>query len=160
MAKAKAEAAPKGKAKPKPKPATVKAISEASKSNAGKPTEYTIEIASYICEQVANGEKLKSIYDRPEMPKRSTVYQWLAKHEEFAEMYARAQEDRADFFADEIVEISDDEKSDPNSRRVRIDARKWTAAKLRPRRYGEKLEVGGEGGGPLKLVLVKGDDAL
>jgi hypothetical protein len=58
-------------------------------------------------------------------------------------MYARAKEDSADVNADEIREISDNLDEDPNSRRVRIDARKWIAAKLKPRKYGDKIEIGG-----------------
>ena len=35
--------------------------------------------------------------------------------------------------------------------RVRIDARKWIASKLLPKRYGDKLQHTGEGGGPIRV---------
>lgn len=76
-----------------------------------------------------------------------------------SEMYARAREDRADVLVDEIVAISDEEtielkqtdagtialfdKTAVARNRLRVDARKWVAAKLRPRVYGDKLEVEG-----------------
>ncbi len=35
--------------------------------------------------------------------------------------------------------------------RLRVDARKWIAAKLLPKRYGDKLQHTGEGGGPIRV---------
>ena len=54
----------------------------------------------------------------------------------------RAREKQADFCAGEIVTIADTEP-DAAIARVRIDARKWVASKLRPKRYGDKLALGG-----------------
>ncbi len=56
--------------------------------------------------------------------------------------YARAREEQADFYADEIVTIADTEP-DAATARVRVDARKWVASKLKPKRYGDKLALGG-----------------
>jgi hypothetical protein len=74
-----------------------------------------------------------------------------------SEMYAQAREDRADVLADEIVAISDEAevtldretgrlKLDATAvarNKLRVDARKWAASKLKPRTYGDKLELGG-----------------
>jgi hypothetical protein len=83
-----------------------------------------------------------------------------------SEMYARARQERADLLADEIVEIADDGRNDTYvddegkvrvdhdviaRSRLRVDARKWVAAKLKPRVYGDKLELSGEIGTPTKL---------
>jgi hypothetical protein len=46
----------------------------------------------------------------------------------------------ADFRADEIIEIADDSQFPPDDRRVRIDARKWAAAKLNPRLYSDRVQ--------------------
>ena len=35
--------------------------------------------------------------------------------------------------------------------KLRVDARKWIASKLKPRVYGDKLELSGEVGAPTKL---------
>lgn len=43
--------------------------------------------------------------------------------------------------AEEILAISDDPNEDPQSRRVRVDARKWLMSKWAPKKYGDKLEV-------------------
>ncbi len=60
-----------------------------------------------------------------------------------ATQYACAREDQADYLADEIVDLADDEKIPADSRRIRVDARKWVASKLRPKQYGDKLALGG-----------------
>jgi hypothetical protein len=80
-------------------------------------------------------------------------------------MYARAREDQADTNADEILQIADEmppEYTDEKGRtyldqtfiqwqKNRIDARKWTAAKLKPRKYGDRMAVEGvEGGAAIK----------
>lgn len=63
-----------------------------------------------------------------------------------SEMYARAREDRADVLADEIVDIADEHVATAPAatrNKLRVDARKWAASKLRPRVYGDRLELNG-----------------
>jgi hypothetical protein len=43
----------------------------------------------------------------------------------------------------EIISIADDPTDDYNSRRVRVDARKWSASKLMPKKYGDRIEQTG-----------------
>ena len=45
---------------------------------------------------------------------------------------------QAEAFADQITAIADGE-GDPNDKRVRIDARKWIAARLLPKKYGDRV---------------------
>ena len=72
---------------------------------------------------------------------------------DLALQYTRAREDRADLHADEIIEISDDDNIHPESRKIRIDARKWTAARMNRRAYGDKPTPGGDRDNPLHTVL-------
>ena len=130
----------------------------------GRPTNYNENIALVICIRLANGEALKQITTEVDMPAQSTVYSWLLKFPEFTEMYARAREEQADSNADEVIAISDEEpryitdstgKSYVDSgwvahQRNRMEARKWTAMKLKPRKYGDRVAVEGvEGGAPI-----------
>lgn len=101
-------------------------------------TVYTDDVAASICGLVADGLALKEVCTGADMPSRSTVYKWFGQHPAFADMYARAREERADLIADEIVTIADTEV-DSNKARVRIDARKWWAAKVNPKKYGERI---------------------
>jgi len=110
-----------------------------------RPLEFNEAVADAICERLADGESLRSICSDSEMPAKSTVFKWLGLVPAFADQYARARETQADSLADDIVDIADNKALEPNDKRVRIDARKWLAGKLRPKAYGDKVAlVGGD----------------
>ena len=123
-----------------------------------RPTDYTPELAAEICSKLADGLSLKAICLGDDMPDKATVYRWIAKHDEFRDLYAHAREDQADTLADEIVDIADNcERDDANKARLQVDARKWVAAKLKPKRYGDKVtnEHTGPDGGPVKYERIE-----
>ena len=125
----------------------------ASVNKGGRPTLYSLEIALEICDRIADGESLVKICSDAKMPKKTAVYEWLLRHKEFAEIYARAREDQADTLADEIHAISDelpqqivDDKGKTRYdsayvqwQKNRVDARKWVAAKLKPKKYSDRI---------------------
>ncbi len=136
----------------------------------GRPSLYTDKLAAKICRRLAEGKSLRSICRDDAMPAISTVMGWLfdGDHDEFSEQYARAREAQAEVRADEIVDIADDDTNDFTAdkdgklvvdhehiqrSRLRVDARKWIAAKLLPKRYGDKLQHTGEGGGPVTFIM-------
>lgn len=125
----------------------------------GRPSLYTPELAEKICTAVATSELgLAAILKRKGMPSYGTVMRWLAAKPAFQHMYARAKEDQADLMAGRIVEIADSAVAeDVHVARLRVDARKWVAAKLKPRKYGERLaqEVSGPEGGPIQVTRVE-----
>lgn len=142
---------------------------------------YSEELAKTICGRLAAGEPLTRICREEGMPEYGTVMDWLfSKKSGFVEMYEKAREQQAHFMAESIVDISDDGQNDYMERigpdgqslgyfingehvqrsRLRVDARKWVAAKLLPRRYGERntTEITGPNDGPIKSeVTVKLD---
>ncbi len=105
----------------------------------GRPSIYTAELADKICQQIAEGRSLQQIQRDEGMPGMTTVMRWLGDKEDFRSQYASAREKQADHYAAEIVEIADTEE-DPQKARVRIDARKWVASKLKPKAYGDRVE--------------------
>lgn len=109
----------------------------------GRPSDYSQELADSICERLADGESLRSICSADDMPAKTTVFRWLGANQEFRDQYARAREEQAESLADEITEIADT-ADDAQIARLRIDARKWVASKLKPKRYGDRLELSGE----------------
>lgn len=137
----------------------------------GRPSDFRQEIADIICERLADGESLRTICDADDMPNRATVFRWLARHKEFSDQYARAKEEQADSIFDEVLDIADNSRNDWMEKRgeddagwvlngdhiqrarLRIDARKWMAGKLRPKKYGEKLEISGDAESPLQVVI-------
>jgi hypothetical protein len=115
-----------------------------SKDNAvtvlGRPSEYSVEEADKICAWIGEGRSLRS-YCRLEHRSLETVYRWLRERRDFRERYARAHDDRADSLADEICDIADEVASGTleqiQAARLRVDARKWVASKLKPAKWGE-----------------------
>jgi len=68
------------------------------------------------------------------------VFKWLIDNASFSDQYARARETQADTLFDDILHIADAAGTDSdalNHAKVRIDARKWMAGKLRPKKYGD-----------------------
>lgn len=133
----------------------------------GRPSDYSREKATAICDQIEDGRSLRAICQTEGMPAKSTVLLWLALHPEFSAQYARAREAQADKYAEEILEIADDASRDYietedgpklNSEhvqrsRLRVDSRKWLASKLAPKKYGEKLELAGDPDRPIVPTL-------
>lgn len=103
----------------------------------GRATSYTDKKAGEICALIADGNSVKTICEMDDMPSRMTVYRWLEANENFRDKYARAKEEHADAIFDDIIHIADTE-NDSQKARVRIDARKWVAGKIKPKKYGEK----------------------
>lgn len=133
----------------------------------GRRTEFSQEVADMICDRLANGESLRAICRDEDTPVQSTVFKWLDQQPQFAKQYARAREAQADTLADEILEIADDTSRDtiatekngeqPNSEwitrsRLRVDARKWLASKMAPKKYGEKLDLDATVKGKIETV--------
>jgi hypothetical protein len=128
------------------------------KNKGGRPTIYSQEIADKICQRVATCsfglKKLCTMHD--DWPAMDTIYEWRYKIKEFSEQYAAAKLKQADYMAEEIVEIADEGRNDymeslsdddkgmgwklngehVQRSKLRIDTRKWLAAKLLPRTYG------------------------
>lgn len=152
------------------------ASEEASKI--GRPSIYSQELADTICDRLADGESLRSICRDPAMPSKMTVWRWLDSKPDFCAQYARARELQAENFFEEIVEIADDGSRDTYMKqnedgseypavdydhiqrsKLRVDARKWVAARMAPKKYadpGRQLAANPEDDKP-KLIDGDGD---
>lgn len=107
----------------------------------GRPTMFSQEIAEEICERLSKGETLRTIIASSDhLPDRTTIYDWLRKHESFANQYAQARAEQADYYAELIVDESY-ASHDAQIGRLRVDALKWAASKMAPKKYGEKIEI-------------------
>ncbi len=113
-------------------------------SKAGRPTDYTEELAADFCSRIALGSSLRSVVSDSDMPTHQTIYNWLGKHSYFVEQYTRAKTDSADADADRIENIAEKVLTgeyEPQQARVAMDAYKWTAGKKRPKKYGDKQYI-------------------
>jgi len=140
---------------------------------AGRPSSYSPEIAQRICDELARGKSLRRICEADDMPADRTVFRWLDSNEEFRQQYARAREEQAEHYAHEIIEIADDGSNDTyedddghvktnydviQRSRLRVDARKWIAAKLLPKKYGEMKHIEHSGSVTLEQLIAGSDD--
>lgn len=108
----------------------------------GRPSDFNEIVANEICRRLAAGESLRKITEGADMPDQSTVYRWLAvkENDAFREQYAHAREMQAETYADRIVDDAE-EATDAALGRLRMDARKWAASKLAPKKYGDRQTV-------------------
>ena len=132
----------------------------------GRPTDYTSELGDLICEGIARKTPLARLCDETEeLPTARTVYTWLRTHDEFLQNYTRAKEDQADYLAEECIDIADNDAMNPvmgtdgqpllidgkpvynvdsasvGHAKLRVDTRKWVASKLKPKKYGDKIQT-------------------
>lgn len=117
-----------------------------------------------ICDRLSGGEGLNEICADAHLPSEDTVYRKMAKDEAFAGRIARAREAQQDYEADNIVKMADDATAeDWQVVKLRIHARQWRAAKLAPKKYGDKTLHGNDPDNPLpegfSVNLVKANEA-
>jgi len=102
-----------------------------------RPSRYSHEIADTICERLAvEGESLRTICSDPAMPTKLTVFRWLARYEEFRDMYGVAREWQTTVLGDDAIKIAFDRSMDIAQKRLRLKAYKCKIARLAPKKYG------------------------
>ena len=105
---------------------------------------YTAEQIEKVCELVEDGMPLGQAVDKT-MLTRGQFYRTLDADVALAERYARAKERQMEAEVMKIVDIADDTTGDVQRDRLRVDARKWIAAKLMPKKYGDRMDVTSNG---------------
>lgn len=102
-------------------------------------------MADQILEHIANGMSEREMVQIKGIPSRTVIRKWRDENAEFDAQYARAREIRADLYANDVIDIADDDDIDPQRARNQIDARKWAAGKMAPKTYGDRTIVQGTG---------------
>ena len=126
-----------------------------------KPDEIE-SIFKEICRQISeDGMSLRSVLKPSDMPDAVTFYKWLDDDAEKIKQYARACNARTDYFADEILGISDERNADAwvsdtgetkidgmaiQRSKLMVDTRKWLMSKMNPKKYGDKVDITSKGG--------------
>lgn len=122
--------------------------------------KYTPELAEEICRRISVGQSLVTISRDPLMPGTTTIRNWILNNKDFKAAYDLARDEQADFYADEIIEIADASYrtgEQIQQARLKIDSRKWIASKLKPKRYGEKVDLTTDGEKLEPLVIYRPD---
>lgn len=113
------------------------------------------EIIETILDKIENGTSTRKAVVEAKISSK-TFWSWIDESEDKVKQYARACEARADFMADEILDIADSSEADVykdddgnvkidgntvQRARTQIDARKWLMSKMSPKKYGDKVDV-------------------
>lgn len=130
---------------------------EEIKNKGGRPTDYTQELADKICARLAMGESLRTVCKMEEMPSLQTIFNWFRTKEGFVGQYARAKEESTDAKLEEMEDIGDmailaAHAADPKAAnavvsgyKLKADNIKWTMSKLKPKKYGDKVDLTSDG---------------
>lgn len=107
-----------------------------------RPSDFSQGDADAICDWIASGKSLRSYCAQPWAPRERTVFRWLRERSDFHKHYRRARELQVHTLFDEILEIADDDSADKVGgavarARIRIEALKRVAGKLKPKVYGD-----------------------
>lgn len=120
-------------------------------------------ILDRICEGLIEGKSITQVCEPEDMPHFTMVYRVMARDEAFAKEIARAREAQQEAIIDETVALADGATpEDWQVVKMRIWARQWRAAKLAPKKYGEKLqtELTGANGGPMQVQALTIDASV
>lgn len=149
----------------------------------GRPRTFNREpVQKALCEMIARSNKsLNTCVNELKKSFKhgltvSMIFAWLDQDKVFAEQYARAKEEQADFLVEEMLQIADNSSEDDifidkdnasgksakrvcnnefvQRSRLRVDTRKWLASKLKPKRYGDRLDVNSTSQGDARITVV------
>jgi hypothetical protein len=141
-------------------------------------------LCDQVCQRIAEGESLRKICASEGMPKISTFLRWCLDDKPLADQYARARDIQMDVWAEECLEIADDDSKDFGFKAVRneegesaevfinkdniqraklrIDERHWQMSKQRPKKYGDlsRHEHSGPDGKAINIIATPLDEKL
>ena len=124
-----------------------------TKNLGGRPVVFGIDNPCWfeICKQISEGKSLSTALKSDGMPSYRSALMMLQTNLEFRTMYEKAIESRADRLAEEILELADEaipanldgpsKSAWVQQKRLQVDTRKWVAAKLKPKVYGDRIDV-------------------
>lgn len=118
----------------------------------GRPTDFHQELADEICDLLSEGMSMRKVCLIPGMPDKRTVFRWLREKEDFSHQYARAKEESVNAQQEELEEIGEEsiresKLVDPKAAsavvsayKLKADNMKWVMSKMKPKKYGDKLD--------------------
>jgi hypothetical protein len=113
----------------------------AAKRRVGRPSVYDPAVADIIIEQMAGGRDLRDVLSDAGMPSVTSVYRWMDDEPQFGSRVARAREALADhiFYEIELLQRNVTPET-ANADRVRLSAMQFRAARLAPKKYGDRVQ--------------------
>lgn len=126
----------------------------------GRPSKFSDELVEQILARLSEGEPLAQILRSDGMPGLTTWYDWCNARPELSERFGRARDAGFDMIAMDALRIADTPeigqivKTKPDGkevtqedmlghRKLQVETRLKLLAKWDPRRYGDKIALGG-----------------
>ena len=139
----------------------------------GRPTKCTQEITDELCRRLADGDSLREVCADEKMPEKSTVLLWVVQERKiegtdrlFSDQYHAGREAAGYSHADEAMDLRNEIRTgdiDPQAAKVILDALKWGAERMAPKRHSQRQEVDHRSGDgsmtPSRIELVAPDAA-
>jgi hypothetical protein len=78
------------------------------------------------------------------IPPRETIHRWIKRDPDFSRRYDEAREERGNFYGEKVAEVATavlNGEIDYNNARVAGDLFKWTAARMSPKNFGDRMQV-------------------
>jgi hypothetical protein len=117
-----------------------------SNPNAGRPTRYNQTISAEFVERIKYRTTIEVCED-PDMPDRSTIYNWQKKYPEFCTLIEAAREDYADYLLETAQRAVDAAKpEDYKVADLKFKWAGWRAERVLNHRYGQKTKTAITGG--------------
>lgn len=119
----------------------------------GRPVKWPPEHSVWreIIGRVSAGKALSTVLADPGYPTWVSFYAMMEQDDNLRQAYEKAVQDRADKLADEILQLSDEPMPEGlegsmasawvQQKRMQVDARKWIASKLKPKTYGDRIDM-------------------
>lgn len=137
-----------------------------------RPSEFDQSIADQLCAWLAEGRSLNKFCALEGNPAATTIRRWKEQSAEFRSQYAQARLDQYYFWADQIVDISDDGVNDTylddkgnvrtdhdviHRSKLRVESRKWLLSKRLPAEFGDQVSASDQKVEPKTLVFKRGE---
>lgn len=121
--------------------------------------EFTPELEATIIKHIVSGKSLRAIGRMDDMPSRDVIMKWEQENPQFAANVARARDVKHEDDIDRLEEINERVLSGdlkPDAATAVSNNLKWVAARMMPKKYGDKLDLnhGGQSGNQLPPSVI------
>ena len=106
------------------------------------PPRTRIDVMQSVCDRIEAGELVDEAATA-EGTTRKTIWEWARKDKDLGNMYARAREASAESLEMMALRVCTSSERHLPGARLLVDTLKWTAAKRRPKVYGDRVDLNG-----------------
>lgn len=105
----------------------------------------TPEVIEAFLDAIRNGRSCAQACRQDGMPSSKTIQNWALTDAEFARRYEEAKQDRGNYYGELVAEVAlaglQGKYKDSAMLRAAIDGLKWSAARMAPKAFGDRMEV-------------------